>query len=202
MAEASAGSTFPEPANDIVFDGHITPDLARLLRQKRKSLDLSLRELSPLLGISWSTLQKWETGQINTCRPQHGVILTSFVTGKLDAGLPSAKPSAKAPAFTPEQSVLLHVQTQNNRAVIAFPASSSTACAHAFQSVFNYINDQLRAIHNAAQQPQTIAMPGQIAPNTPAKTAKTPPPPTAAGQNPPPTAAGPNPPPAATDINS
>ena len=202
MAEASAGSFFPEPENDIVFDGHITPDLARLLRQKRKSLDLSLRELSPLLGISWSTLQKWETGQINTCRPQHGVILTSFVTGKLDAGLPSAKPSAKAPAFTPDQSVLLYVQTQNNRAVIAFPASSSTACAHAFQSVFNYINDQLRAIHNAAQQPQTIAMPGQIAPNTPAKTAKTPPPPTAAGQNPPPTAAGPNPPPAATDINS
>ena len=193
MAEASAGSTFPEPANDIVFDGHITPDLARLLRQKRKSLDLSLRELSPLLGISWSTLQKWETGQINTCRPQHGVILTSFVTGKLDAGLPSAKPSAKAPAFTPDQSVLLYVQTQNNRAVIAFPARSSTACAHAFQSVFNYINDQLRAIHNAAQQRHTTAMPGQIAPNTPAKTAKTPPPPTAAG---------PNPPPAATDINS
>ena len=202
MAEASAGSTFPEPANDIVFDGHITPDLARLLRQKRKSLDLSLRELSPLLGISWSTLQKWETGQINTCRPQHGVILTSFVTGKLDAGLPSAKPSAKAPAFTPDQSVLLYVQTQNNRAVIALPARNGTACANAFQSVFNYINDQLRAIHNAAQQPQTIAMPGQIAPNTPAKTAKTPPPPTAADQNPPPTAAGPNPPPAATDINS
>lgn len=193
MAEASAGSTFPEPANDIVFDGHITPDLARLLRQKRKSLDLSLRELSPLLGISWSTLQKWETGQINTCRPQHGVILTSFVTGKLDAGLPSAKPSAKAPAFTPDQSVLLYVQTQNNRAVIALPARNGTACANAFQSVFNYINDQLQAIHNAAQQPQTIAMPGQIAPNTPAKTAKTPPPPTAAG---------PNPPPAATDINS
>ena len=193
MAEASAGSTFPEPANDIVFDGHITPDLARLLRQKRKSLDLSLRELSPLLGISWSTLQKWETGQINTCRPQHGVILTSFVTGKLDAGLPSAKPSAKAPAFTPDQSVLLYVQTQNNRAVIALPARNGTACANAFQSVFNYINDQLRAIHNAAQQRHTTAMPGQIAPNTPAKTAKTPPPPTAAG---------PNPPPAATDINS
>ncbi|MDD4537819.1 MAG: helix-turn-helix transcriptional regulator [Lentisphaeria bacterium] len=192
MAEASAGSTFPEPANDIVFDGHITPDLARLLRQKRKSLDLSLRELSPLLGISWSTLQKWETGQINTCRPQHGVILTSFVTGKLDAHLPSAKPSANAPAFTPDQSVLLYVQTKNNRAVIAFPASSSTACAHAFQSVFNYINDQLQAIHNTAQQPQTIARPGQNTPKPPAKTAKTPPPPAPAGPNPPLAAAGKN----------
>ena len=202
MAEASAGSTFPEPANDIVFDGHITPDLARLLRQKRKSLDLSLRELSPLLGISWSTLQKWETGQINTCRPQHGVILTSFVTGKLDAGLPSAKPSAKAPAFTPDQSVLLYVQTQNNRAVIAFPASSSTACAHAFQSVFNYINDQLQAIHHAAKQPHAVVLPEPGAPITPGITAKSPSPSAPADQSPPPTAAGPNPPPAATDINS
>lgn len=202
MAEASAGSTFPEPANDIVFDGHITPDLGRLLRQKRKSLELSLRQLSPVLGISWSTLQKWETGQINTCRPDHGRILTAFISGKFDARFSSSRPAQTIFNFTPAQSVLLYVQTKDNRAVIAFPASSSTACAHAFQSVFNYINDQLQAIHNAAQQPQTIAMPGQVAPNTPAKTAKTPPPPTAADQNPPPTAAGPNPPPAATDINS
>ncbi len=186
MAEASADSTFPEPANDIVFDGHITPDLGRLIRQKRNSLGLSLRELSTLLGVSWSTIHKWETGQIIHCRPQYGGILTAFVTGKLDARLSSATPSANVPAFTPDQSVLLYVQTPNNRAVIAFPASNGTACARAFQAVFTYINEQIQAIHNAAKQAPTHAPPAQSDPNTSAETAHAPSPTAPAGQKPPP----------------
>jgi len=159
MAEANAGSPFPEPTNNIVANGRISPDLSRLLHQKRKSLHLSLRKLSRILGISWSTLHKWETGQINTCRPHHRDILTSFVCDNLNAHLSPANSSPATLDVNPDQTILLFVQTQNSRAMIALPTSSSTACTNAFQTVINYINDQIQALQNTTQQPPAHSTP-------------------------------------------
>lgn len=159
MTKTSAGDCFSGPAEVTILGGRVTPELGQFIRQKRLSFGLSLRQLSGLLNISWSTLQKWETGQISRCRPKHSDILSSFVGGKLDAQLFSAKSSPTAFEFSPDQSALLYVQTKENRAVIAIQANDGNACARALQSVFNYINDQIQAMHSAAQQAHTTPLP-------------------------------------------
>ncbi|MGI5922438.1 MAG: helix-turn-helix domain-containing protein [Lentisphaeria bacterium] len=156
MTETNAGNSFSAP-EDTVFDGRITPEISRRLRQKRKSSGLSLRQLSRLLGVSWSTLHKWETGQIGHCRPRHIGILSAFASGKLDIRLSSATSPSSVFEFTSGQSVLLYVQTKENRAVIAFPANEDSACAQAFQSVIDCINDKIQAIRSTAQRVQVIA---------------------------------------------
>lgn len=184
MTETNAGNSFPAPEDATVFDGHITPEIARRLRQKRKSSGLSLRQLSRLLGVSWSTLQKWETGQIGHCRPQHIGILSSFASGKLDSRLSAATSRPSVFEFTSEQSVLLYVQSKENRAVIAFPASEDSACAHAFQSVIDCINDKIQAICRTAQQAQFIAPSAPGDQNIPTNIAGASSSPPVAGQNP------------------
>ncbi len=69
------------------FDGRITPAVSRRLRSRRIALGLSYERLAEALGVSWSTLRKWELGECCRCTAPMQEILADFLDGRYDEQL-------------------------------------------------------------------------------------------------------------------
>jgi|SRR5699024_6253423 len=50
-------------------------DLGKKIRQRRLELDMTLEEVGNIVGVSKSTVQKWETGDIENMRRDKIVLL-------------------------------------------------------------------------------------------------------------------------------
>jgi DNA-binding transcriptional regulator YiaG len=152
MADAISGRSFLMTEHKVVFNGRITPDFGQLIRSKRKSLGISQREMGRILGICWTTLHKWERGHISCCQQRHIEAISDFMNGAYDAVI-AAEKAAQLPEQCPvERPMLLYVQTLDKRLLISLPAAMSGSCAEAFQGVFDYIDEQVTAVHKAAAE--------------------------------------------------
>jgi transcriptional regulator with XRE-family HTH domain len=69
------------------FDGRITPLVSHRLRSRRLALAMSYEELGLMLGVSWSTIRKWELGECARCTPPLQDILALFLAGDYDEQL-------------------------------------------------------------------------------------------------------------------
>ena len=54
------------------------------LRRHRHELELSLQETAQVLGVHWTTLAKWESGEIQHCHPRHRRRVEEFLSGEFD----------------------------------------------------------------------------------------------------------------------
>lgn len=63
-----------------------TKEIGAVLRQKRTNQVLSLRELSAVLDIAKTLLQKYETGKRNISR-NHFLIIAKYINGDYDKGI-------------------------------------------------------------------------------------------------------------------
>ncbi|HHP5665111.1 helix-turn-helix domain-containing protein [Bacillus paranthracis] len=66
-----------------------TKELGAVLRQKRTNQVLSLRDLSEVLDIAKTLLQKYETGKRNISR-KHFPIIVKYINGEYDEGIREA----------------------------------------------------------------------------------------------------------------
>lgn len=69
---------------EIVFDGTITKEIRKHLRETRRQLGVSLQQLGSFLQINWSTIRKWETGQTTYCHARHVIRIGNFLNHKYD----------------------------------------------------------------------------------------------------------------------
>ncbi len=71
----------------IAFSGRFTPEIQRQLRDKRKSLGLSLLQLAQFLRVSWATIRKWERGASRSCTVRFIPLIDAFLRGEYDSHL-------------------------------------------------------------------------------------------------------------------
>ena len=69
------------------FDGRITPAISQRLHSRRLALGLSYERLAEALGVSWSTLRKWELGECCRCTLPMQQLLADFLGGRYDERL-------------------------------------------------------------------------------------------------------------------
>jgi len=69
------------------FDGRITPAISQRLHSRRLALGLSYERLAEALGVSWSTLRKWELGECSRCTASKQERLADFLRGNYDEQL-------------------------------------------------------------------------------------------------------------------
>ncbi|MCQ2396550.1 MAG: hypothetical protein MJ106_02500 [Lentisphaeria bacterium] len=69
------------------FNGILTHELREFIRRRRRTLGVTLQQLSSVLRVSWSTLRKWEDGSITRCHHSHVYRLSKFLAGDYDEEL-------------------------------------------------------------------------------------------------------------------
>ena len=74
-------------SSETEFDGVFTEWVRRRLRRHRVELGLSLAGLGTKLGVDWSTVRKWETGETRRCHPSLVPVIGNFLRGYYDRGL-------------------------------------------------------------------------------------------------------------------
>ena len=78
------------------FNGRLTPAVRHVIRERRMSLGLSLKQLGHLLDTDWSTVRNWENGRTRRCHPIHVARLRGFLSGEYDMSTPPYAPSARS----------------------------------------------------------------------------------------------------------
>ncbi len=75
--------------NYIANDCLITPEIKKLLAQKRQQLGLSFRDLGTYFHVSWSTFRTWElsTNRTTRCRKIFLHTLNAYLSGEYDDAL-------------------------------------------------------------------------------------------------------------------
>lgn len=75
--------------NYIDNDCLITPEIQKMLAQKRQQLGLSFRDLGAYFHVSWSTFRKWEnsSGEEIHCRKIYLRVLNGYLSGEYDDAL-------------------------------------------------------------------------------------------------------------------
>ena len=66
------------------FNGIFDLAIRKQLREKRRSVGVSLEQLGDFLKIHWSTVRKWEAGVTTMCHPRHISPIDSFLKGEYD----------------------------------------------------------------------------------------------------------------------
>ena len=74
-------------SSETEFDGVFTEWVRQRLRRHRVELGLSLAGLGTKLGVDWSTVRKWETGETRRCHPSLVPVIGNFLRGYYDRGL-------------------------------------------------------------------------------------------------------------------
>lgn len=54
-------------------------DISNIIRRRRKELGLTLLDIAKNLGVSESTVQRWETGNIKTIKYEHIISLSNLL---------------------------------------------------------------------------------------------------------------------------
>ena len=83
----------------IAFSGRFTSEIRRQLCAKRKSLGLSLQQLSRFLRVSWATIRKWECGEARSCTAKYIPLIGAFLQGEYDASLREMADTGNPPAL-------------------------------------------------------------------------------------------------------
>ena len=73
-----------EPKSHKSFNGTFDLSIRQELRERRRSVGVSLEQLGEYLKIHWSTIRKWEAGITTTCHPRHVARIISFLDGEFD----------------------------------------------------------------------------------------------------------------------
>ncbi len=80
-------------STEDTFNGKMTSSVRHLIREKRLSLGLSLKQVGCLLDTDWSTVRNWENGRTRRCHPIHAARLRGFLSGEYDMAMPPYVPS-------------------------------------------------------------------------------------------------------------
>ena len=72
---------------NYIFNGIFDDHTRQALKEKRRSVGVSLQQLGDFLEIHWSTVRKWEAGITMSCHPRHVARITKFLTGDYDDSL-------------------------------------------------------------------------------------------------------------------
>ena len=54
-------------------------DISNIIKKRRKELGLTLLDIAKTLGVSESTVQRWETGNIKTIKYEHIISLSDML---------------------------------------------------------------------------------------------------------------------------
>ena len=69
---------------EIAFDGQFTNEFRSLLRHRMEELCVPKHVVARFLGISNSTISKWQNGLTPACSPKHRPLLQDFFNGHFD----------------------------------------------------------------------------------------------------------------------
>ncbi len=69
---------------DVAFNGQFTPEFKNLLQSRMEELCVPKHVVARFLGISNSTISKWQNGRTPACSPQHLPLLRDFFNGRFD----------------------------------------------------------------------------------------------------------------------
>lgn len=150
------------------FDGVISPELRQRLITKRQAIRMSLRDLGARLGVSWSTLRKWERGEISHCHRRHQEPLWRFLHGDLDRSpRPDQDPSPALPAER-DGNTMLYMQAHGGEALISLPATNPDACLDLLHSAIEVLHSRLHSgADGKAAASQRVIQPDSEAPALP-----------------------------------
>ncbi len=80
MNDTIKGDNMPR----ISFKGILTPELRRIIGERRRDMGLSYCSLGNFFGVDWSTVRKWEKGPTVLCSIAHRPMVESFINGEYD----------------------------------------------------------------------------------------------------------------------
>jgi len=69
---------------EVSFDGKFTSEMKRRLQERLDELRVPKHVVARFLGISNSTLSKWQNGRTPVCSPKHRALLQDFFNGEFD----------------------------------------------------------------------------------------------------------------------
>jgi hypothetical protein len=73
-----------ERSLEFLNSGKFSLEVRDLFRCRRMQMGLSYYHLSKHLGVNWSTVRKWETGQTSECTHRMRPIVDAFLKGAMD----------------------------------------------------------------------------------------------------------------------